>query len=83
MIKDITIGDISIDCANPEQTRDFYAALTGWEKREVYGCPALNSDGGLLILFTGCDFVYISPIWPEEGGKVSVKTKWLIRIKKD
>lgn len=47
MIKSITIGDISIDCAKPKRTRDFYAALTGWEKRGAYSCPALAGDNGL------------------------------------
>lgn len=69
MIKGITIGDISIDCLNPKQTRNFYAKLTGWEKREAYNCPALVADNGLLILFMGCDFEYIPPVWPEEPGK--------------
>ncbi|MHB1153301.1 MAG: VOC family protein [Eubacteriales bacterium] len=69
MIKGICIGDISIDCVKPQRTRDFYAELTGWEKREAYGCPALISYGGLLILFMGCDFEYSSPVWPEEDGK--------------
>ena len=69
MINNITIGDISIDCANPSRTRDFYAALTGWEKREAYGCPAVVSNGGLLILFMGCDYEYDPPVWPEESGK--------------
>jgi catechol 2,3-dioxygenase-like lactoylglutathione lyase family enzyme len=69
MIGNLMIGDISIDCATPERTRDFYAALTGWEKREAYDCPALASDNGLLILFMGCDFEYIPPVWPEEPGK--------------
>lgn len=69
MIKGISIGDISIDCANPERTRDFYAELTGWEKCEAYDCPALTGDGGLLILFMRCDFEYALPVWPEEAGK--------------
>ena len=64
-----SIGDLSIDCANPVQTRDFYAALTGWEKREAYGCPALVAENGLLILFMACDFDYIPPVWPEEPEK--------------
>ena len=55
MIDGITIGDLSIDCAKPSQTQKFYVALAGWEKCEVYGCPAVVSDGGLLILFMGCD----------------------------
>jgi catechol 2,3-dioxygenase-like lactoylglutathione lyase family enzyme len=69
MINNMTIGDISIDCADPTRTRDFYANLTGWNKRESYGCPALLSDTYLLILFMGCDFEYIPPVWPEEAGR--------------
>src|ERR1035437_712750 len=69
MIPNITIGDISIDCAEPSRTRDFYSALTGWAKREAFGCPALVGDNGLCILFMGCDFEYIPPIWPEEAGE--------------
>jgi len=65
----ITISDISIDCADPARTRDFYAALTGWEKHEAYGCPALVDENGLLMLFMSCDFNYIPPVWPEEPGK--------------
>jgi len=69
MINGLAIGDIAVDCADPARTRDFYAALTGREKREAYGCPALVFDNGLLILFMGCDFDYIPPVWPEEDGK--------------
>jgi predicted enzyme related to lactoylglutathione lyase len=68
MINNITIGDISIDCTDPERTRDFYASLTGWEKRETYG-PALVCDNGLILLFTGCDFEYVPSVWPEEPGE--------------
>ncbi|MHC1695878.1 MAG: VOC family protein [Eubacteriales bacterium] len=69
MINSLSIGDISIDCTYPQRTRDFYAALTGWEKHEAYGCPAIVSENDLLILFRGCDFKYIPPVWPEEDGK--------------
>ena len=65
----LTIGDLSIDCVNPTRTRDFYVAFTGWEAREAYGCPAIEGDNGLLILFMGCDFEYVPPVWPEENGK--------------
>ena len=54
---------------NPDLTRDFYHALTGWEKREAYGCPAVVSDSGLVILFMGCDFDYTSSVWLEEPDK--------------
>jgi len=66
MIKGIAIGDISIDCREPEKLRDFYAKFTGWDARIMYGCPALIADNGLVILFMGCDFEYIPPVWPEE-----------------
>jgi len=69
MIHGLTIGDVSIDCANPERTRMFYADLTGWERRTLFGCPALIAENGLTILFMGCDFEYVPPIWPEEPGK--------------
>lgn len=64
-----SIGDISIDCRNPDLTRDFYHALTDWEKRVMYGCPALIAENGLVILFMQCDFDYIPPVWPEEPGE--------------
>lgn len=64
-----SVGDISIDCRNPDLTRDFYHSLTGWEKRVMYGCPALIAENCLVILFMQCDFDYIPPVWPEESGK--------------
>jgi predicted enzyme related to lactoylglutathione lyase len=69
MLKNITIGDISIDCNNPELTRDFYANFTGWEKQIMYDCPAVIADNDLIILFMACDFDYQPPVWPEEPGK--------------
>jgi len=36
MIPNITIGDISIDCANPQRMRDFYAAVMGHFKNGPY-----------------------------------------------
>jgi predicted enzyme related to lactoylglutathione lyase len=68
MIKNLTIGDISIDCKESEKLCVFYSELFGWERRTMYNCPALISDNGLVILFMGCDFDYITPIWPEEPG---------------
>ncbi|GHU79002.1 hypothetical protein FACS1894191_0830 [Clostridia bacterium] len=66
MIQNLTIGDISIDCQEPGKLRDFYAKLFGWEQRTMYGCPALIAGNSLTILFMGCDFDYIPPVWPEE-----------------
>jgi len=68
-MKGIAMGDISIDCQNAEELRDFYANLTDWEARVMYDCPALIADNGLVILFMACDFEYVPPIWPEEPGK--------------
>jgi len=65
----ICIGDISIDCGNPKRTREFYAAMTGWKRRTLWSWPALITQEGLAILFMGCDFDYIPPVWPEEPGK--------------
>lgn len=62
------LGDVSIDCQSPQATRDFYAALTGWDCCQAYDCPALREPRGLLILFMACDFAYEPPVWPEEPG---------------
>ena len=69
MIKNMTIGDLMIDCADPGRARDFYASLTGWEKTVAYGCLALNTGLGLALLFAGTDIPYARPVWPEEPGK--------------
>ena len=63
------LGDISIDCADPVRTRSFYTKLTGWTECELYNCPALIGDNGFKMLFMGCDFPFVPPIWPEEAGK--------------
>ncbi len=41
MINNLTIGDISIDCANPERTRDFYSALFCWKNVRHVVAPHL------------------------------------------
>lgn len=69
MIPDLTIGDLMIDCANAEKTRDFYADFMSWEKTIAYGCVALKTDHGLTILFAQPDVPYVPPVWPEEEGK--------------
>jgi len=66
MIQNLTIGDLMIDCANPERIRDFYADLMGWEKLTTYG-PALRTGIGMVICFTGLDIPYAPPVWPEAG----------------
>ena len=69
MIQGITLGDISIDCNNPLELRDFYANITAWEMQTKYDCPALVTDSNLIILFMDCDFEYSPPVWPEELGQ--------------
>ena len=70
MIPNLTIGDITIDCANAERARSFYADLTGWEKTTAFGALALKTDNGMTILFWEPDFIpYVSPVWPEESSK--------------
>jgi len=69
MITNFTIGDLMIDCFNPERARDFYANLMEWEKTTAYNCLALKTDNGMTILFAEIDIPYAPPIWPEEPGK--------------
>ena len=69
MINNLTIGDISIDCKEPEKLCEFYENISGWRKCVMYGWPALVAENGLVILFMGCDFEYIPPVWPEEPGR--------------
>lgn len=68
MIQGIAFGDIVVDCADGKKLRDFYAGLLGWEKCELYGCPALCSDGGIVFLFVQ-EEDFVPSVWPEEPGK--------------
>ena len=68
MIPNLTIGDLMIDCANPERARNFYASLMGWEKTVAYDCLALKTGHGMTILFAQTDIPYVPPVWPEEPG---------------
>jgi predicted enzyme related to lactoylglutathione lyase len=65
----LTIGDLSIDCTEPERAQHFYAELMGWEKLTAFGCPAVKTEAGMLILFMTPDEPYVPPVWPEEVGK--------------
>ena len=69
MIPDLTIGDLTIDCANAERARDFYADLMGWEKTTAFGALAVKTNNGMTILFWEPDIPYVPPVWPEEPGK--------------
>lgn len=63
-----SIGNLAIDCHDPEAACSFYEALTGWQKTIMYDNPALVAENGLIILFMGCDFTYVPPVWPEVDG---------------
>lgn len=69
MIEGIRIGNLSIDCKDPEKQCDFYTKLLGWNKGVLFNCPAVINDNGFVILFMECDFEYIPPVWPEQSGK--------------
>ena len=69
MIPNLTIGDLTIDCANAARARDFYADLMGWEKTTAYGALAVKTGNGMTILFWEPDIPYVPPVWPEEPGK--------------
>ncbi len=70
MIRGICLGNIGIDCRDAVKLRDFYAGLLCWEKREMYGCPALRGPEGVVFLFDQAeDFGYVPPVWPEEPGR--------------
>ncbi|GHV18641.1 hypothetical protein FACS18949_00800 [Clostridia bacterium] len=82
MIEGIILGNISIDCKEPEKQRDFYAELTGWDRRIQWDCPALVGENGLLtVLFMGCDFDYAPPVWPEENGKQQKQMHFDFQVK--
>lgn len=69
MIPNLIIGDLTIDCADAQRARNFYADLTGWEKIIAFGCLALKADIGMTILFAETDIPYAPPYWPEEPDK--------------
>lgn len=64
------MGNIAIDCKDTKKLQNFYAGLLGWEKREMYDCPAVCNQNGIVFLFMPADdFDYIHPVWPEQPGK--------------
>ena len=69
MIKGMRLGNLSIDCMDTVKQCDFYADLLGWNKGVMYGCPAVISDNGIVIVFMECDFDYMPPVWPEVNGQ--------------
>lgn len=69
MIKDIILGNLTIDCKDAVKLRDFYASLLGWEPCMIQNFPVLRSSSGLILLFNQVGFDYIKPVWPEEAGQ--------------
>lgn len=64
------LGNVGVDCKDAQKLQNFYAELLGWEKREMYGCPAVCSESGIVFLFDQAeDCEYIPPEWPEQPGK--------------
>ena len=62
MISNLSIGDITIDCADAARVREFYANLTGWERMVAYDCLALKAYNGLTILFVETNMPYTPPV---------------------
>lgn len=63
-----TLGATSIDCPNPGQLADFYAALLGM--RRLVETP----DGGVVAITDGAAILalmrvddYVAPTWPDPG----------------
>ena len=56
-----------VDCGDEQALCEFYQKLLGWEKREMYGRPALRSADGVIFLFIE-EEDYVPPVWPEEAG---------------
>jgi len=68
MDQGICFGNIVVDCNDEQKLCRFYKQLLGWEKREMYGHPAVRSENGLVFLFIE-DEEYVSPIWPDQLNK--------------
>ena len=67
MIKGVCLGNIAIDCRDAAGLQDFFAQLTGWEKREMYGCPAVIGGRGVGLLFDQADdYDYVPPMCQEQ-----------------
>lgn len=67
MIKGICLGNVGIDCKDANKLQNFYCELLGFEKKEMYDCPAAVGQDGLVLLFDSEDD-YVPPVWPEENG---------------
>lgn len=68
MIPGIKLGNVMIDCRNDLALCSFYELLLGWRRSELFGCPALTSNEGIVFLFMR-ENDYLPPVWPEEEGR--------------
>ena len=51
MIPGIKLGNVMIDSKDDLALCSFYQRLLGWQRGELYGCPALFSESGTVFLF--------------------------------
>ena len=68
MKKEVALGNVMVDCGDAAVLQRFYGDLLGWERCELYGCPAVRSSGGIVFLFAQ-EPDYVPPVWPEEDGQ--------------
>lgn len=68
MIDGICLGNIMVDCKDESKLWELYHKLSDWEKRTLFGRPALCSKNGITFLFIE-EENYIPPTWPEEKEK--------------
>ncbi len=69
MIDGIVLANLTIDCSDENRLCDFYHNLFGWEKREMFGHPAVASADGQHVLLFAQEEDFVPPVWPEEPGK--------------
>jgi predicted enzyme related to lactoylglutathione lyase len=67
MKREVSLGNIMVDCDNEKKLQKFYNELLGWEMCELYSRPAVRSSNGVIFLFIE-EPDYIPPIWPEQNG---------------
>jgi predicted enzyme related to lactoylglutathione lyase len=78
-MKEITLGNVMIDCAAGEGLCLFYHRLLGWKREVLYGCHAVRSQSGVTFLFMG-EEDYVPPVWPEEEGRQQKQMHFDFRV---
>ncbi len=63
--REVTLGNIMVDCADEKELQRFYAALLNWEMCELFARPAVRSSNGVVFLFI-TEEGYAPPVWPEQ-----------------